>query len=189
MEAAARSQSPMRRQKLRFRLHKSCKPEDSDDAAPSDNRPKYGSTLRFQAYTGPSMPAPDDRQPARASLPPAPQLSVPSAASMLEPRADRRGAQPPVTTIQSDFTVQPEESPTFSYDPALDPTIRGLFEQQAQIQAKLANLLPAHYATTERAELNLLQHKLRALETFAQSQRKPPATFLPCPSPRPLLGG
>ncbi|KAJ1333030.1 PR domain zinc finger protein 5 [Microdochium nivale] len=170
MEAAARSQSPMRRQKLRFRLHKSCKPEDSDDAAPSDNRPKYGSTLRFQAYTGPSMPAPDDRQPARASLPPAPQLSVPSAASMLEPRADRRGAQPPVTTIQSDFTVQPEESPTFSYDPALDPTIRGLFEQQAQIQAKLANLLPAHYATTERAELNLLQHKLRALETFAQSQ-------------------
>lgn len=91
---------------------------------------------------------------------------------MLEPRADRRGSQLPVTTIQSDLRVQPEESPTFSSDPALDPTIRGLFEQQVQIQAKLASLLPAYYTTSERAELTLLQHKLRALETFAHSQRE-----------------
>ncbi|KAH7031602.1 uncharacterized protein B0I36DRAFT_243411 [Microdochium trichocladiopsis] len=82
----------------------------------------------------------------------------------------------PVTTIQSELHVQPEEPPTFSSDPALDPTIRGLFEQQAQIQARLANLLPAYYTMTERAELGLLQHKLRALETFVQSNHITPST-------------
>ena len=176
MEAAARSESPMRRQKLRFRLQKPCKP--GDEIEPIDTRPRHGSALRYQAFPGFDGPAPaplpDQHPPHPSPQPPALPTSsgTPSSASMLEPRADRRGSQLPVTTIQSELRVQPEESPTFSSDPALDPTIRGLFEQQVQIQAKLASLLPAYYTTSERAELSLLQHKLRALETFAQSQRE-----------------
>ncbi|KAI1634325.1 hypothetical protein F4809DRAFT_651917 [Biscogniauxia mediterranea] len=81
-------------------------------------------------------------------------------------RHDRRGSllesrEPPVA---------PTPAPASSFDPSLDPTIRQLFEQQAEIQAKLAALLPAKYVPNSKLELDMLRHKLKALETYVQSQ-------------------
>lgn len=60
---------------------------------------------------------------------------------------------------------------TSPYYPApLDPAIEALLEQQAEIQAKLALLLPQKYGPNVRAELEYLRHKLRVLRTFADSR-------------------
>lgn len=75
-----------------------------------------------------------------------------------EPRHDGRGSQSLDTPVAS------------SFDPSLDPTIRSLFEQQAAIQAKLAALLPAKHDPNSRLELDMLRHKLRALEAYAENQ-------------------
>ncbi|TDZ21982.1 Zinc finger protein RME1 [Colletotrichum orbiculare MAFF 240422] len=52
-------------------------------------------------------------------------------------------------------------------DPALDSAIRQLLDQQADIQARLAVLLPAKYGTNVKVELNMLRHKLRALQLYS----------------------
>ncbi|KAK8027943.1 hypothetical protein PG991_004999 [Apiospora marii] len=75
-----------------------------------------------------------------------------------EPRHDGRGSQSLDTPGASAF------------DQSLDPTIRSLFEQQAAIQAKLAALLPAKHDPNSRLELDMLRHKLRALEACAENQ-------------------
>ncbi|KAI1336462.1 hypothetical protein F5Y15DRAFT_427102 [Xylariaceae sp. FL0016] len=82
------------------------------------------------------------------------------AADSYDARHDRRGS---LLEIR-DAPVAP------GFDPSLDPTIRHLFEQQAEIQAKLAALLPAKYVPSSKLELDMLRHKLKALETFAISQ-------------------
>ena len=82
-----------------------------------------------------------------------------AADSVPEPRRDGRGSQSLDTPV----------APTF--DPTLDPTIRNLFEQQAAIQAKLAALLPKH-DHNGKLELDMLRHKLAALEAYAQEQSK-----------------
>ncbi|KAI1499665.1 hypothetical protein F5X99DRAFT_410852 [Biscogniauxia marginata] len=84
------------------------------------------------------------------------------ATDAFELRHDRRGS-----LLES---REPPVAPTPGFDPSLDPTIRQLFEQQAEIQAKLAALLPAKYVPNSKLELEMLRHKLRALETYAQSQ-------------------
>ncbi|KAI1327461.1 hypothetical protein F5Y16DRAFT_410242 [Xylariaceae sp. FL0255] len=81
------------------------------------------------------------------------------AADPFEPRQDRRGS-----IVDRESSVQP------GFDPTLDPTIRRLFEQQADIQTKLAALLPVRYIASGRLEVDYLRYKLRALETFARSQ-------------------
>lgn len=78
-----------------------------------------------------------------------------------EPRQDRRGS---ILDTRETSVAAP------GFDPSLDPTIRRLFEQQAEIQAKLAALLPARYMPSGRLELTMLRHKLRALETYARSR-------------------
>ncbi|KAJ2984630.1 hypothetical protein NUW58_g5957 [Xylaria curta] len=83
------------------------------------------------------------------------------AADPFEPRQDRRGS---ILDTRETSVAAP------GFDPSVDPTIRRLFEQQAEIQAKLAALLPAKYVTNGRLELSMLRHKLRALETYARSQ-------------------
>ncbi|XXG99062.1 Translation machinery-associated protein 22 [Hypoxylon texense] len=85
------------------------------------------------------------------------------AADSLEPRLDRRGS----LLDSREAQVAP------GLDPSLDPTIRLLFEQQAEIQAKLAALLPAKYVPNSRLELDMLRSKLRSLETYAKSQNLP----------------
>ncbi|KAI0109552.1 hypothetical protein GGR51DRAFT_569838 [Nemania sp. FL0031] len=83
------------------------------------------------------------------------------AADPFEPRQDRRGS---ILDTRETSVAAP------GFDPSLDPTIRRLFEQQAEIQAKLAALLPTRYVPNGRLELDMLRHKLRALETYARSQ-------------------
>lgn len=82
-----------------------------------------------------------------------------------EPRHDGRGSQSLDTPVASAF------------DPSLDPTIRSLFEQQAAIQAKLAALLPAKHDPHSRLELDMLRHKLRALEAYAENQSQSHALY------------
>lgn len=75
-----------------------------------------------------------------------------------EARHDRRGSRGLDNSVTSVF------------DPALDQTVRQLLEQQADIQAKLAALLPAKYVPNSKLELGMLRLKLRALEAYAQNQ-------------------
>lgn len=55
-----------------------------------------------------------------------------------------------------------------SYDASLEPTIRALLDQQLEIQAKLAALLPRKYGPNVRVELDMLRHKRRALLLYAE---------------------
>ncbi|KAF4414161.1 hypothetical protein CFRS1_v008629 [Colletotrichum fructicola] len=52
-------------------------------------------------------------------------------------------------------------------DPAVDTAIRQLLDQQAEIQARLAALLPAKYGPNVKLELDMLRHKLRVLQTYS----------------------
>lgn len=58
------------------------------------------------------------------------------------------------------------------YDPALDPAIKQLLDQQAEIQAKLAQLLPQKYGPNIKIELEMLRHKLLVLEAYATDNRE-----------------
>ncbi|RYP92482.1 hypothetical protein DL770_001428 [Monosporascus sp. CRB-9-2] len=91
--------------------------------------------------------------------------------SSVEPRNDYRGAQSKIQFIERTLDLDASVAPT--YDPFLDPTIRDLFQQQAEIQAKIAALLPAQYLPNSTQELDMLRHKLKALQEFADSQRFP----------------
>ncbi|KAI5865021.1 hypothetical protein GGS23DRAFT_404829 [Durotheca rogersii] len=82
------------------------------------------------------------------------------AADSLEPRLDRRGS----LFERRDSQVVP------GFDPSLDPTIQQLFDQQAEIQEKLAALLPAKHVPNSKLESDMLRRKLRALEAYAKSQ-------------------
>ncbi|KAJ9157936.1 Zinc finger protein RME1 [Pleurostoma richardsiae] len=59
-------------------------------------------------------------------------------------------------------------SVTAGYDPSLDPAIKALLDQQADIQAKLAALLPQKYGPNINVELDMLRHKFRVLRTYAE---------------------
>ena len=60
-----------------------------------------------------------------------------------------------------------------AYDASLGPTIRALLDQHAEIQTKLAALLPQKYGPNLKMELANLRHKLRVLRTYADDNRKP----------------
>ena len=62
------------------------------------------------------------------------------------------------------------------YDPSIDPRIKALLDQQADIQARLAALLPQKYGPNLAIELDGLRHKLRVLRVYADENRK---LFLP----------
>ncbi|EXF79616.1 hypothetical protein CFIO01_07298 [Colletotrichum fioriniae PJ7] len=53
-------------------------------------------------------------------------------------------------------------------DPGLDSAIRQLLDQQAEIQARLAALLPAKYGLNVKLELDMLRHKLRVLQAYSE---------------------
>jgi len=59
-----------------------------------------------------------------------------------------------------------------AHDSSLDPTIRALLDQQAEIEAKIAALLPRKYGPDFKVELAMLRHKLKSLRTFADDNRK-----------------
>jgi hypothetical protein len=77
-------------------------------------------------------------------------------------RLDRDNAPPPPPTL----LVPPP------YDPALDAAIKQLLDQQAEIQAKLAQLLPQKYGPNIKVELDMLRHKLLVLEAYATDNRE-----------------
>ncbi|WYZ42945.1 hypothetical protein EsH8_VI_000644 [Colletotrichum jinshuiense] len=52
-------------------------------------------------------------------------------------------------------------------EPGLDGAIRQLLDQQAEIQARLAVLLPAKYGPNVKSELDMLRHKVRALQAYS----------------------
>ncbi|KAJ0121497.1 hypothetical protein J7T55_008661 [Diaporthe amygdali] len=57
------------------------------------------------------------------------------------------------------------------HDSSLDPTIRALLDQQAEIEAKIAALLPRKHGLDSTAELVMLRHKLKSLRAFADDNR------------------
>jgi hypothetical protein len=95
------------------------------------------------------------------------RVSVDARPSFIEPHYDSVRSQGRFQNQTPDFEIAAPPS----FDPSLDPTIRDLFKQQAEIQAKLAALLPAQCPPNSRFELDMLHHKLRALEAFASSQQ------------------
>ncbi|CCC06246.1 unnamed protein product [Sordaria macrospora k-hell] len=60
--------------------------------------------------------------------------------------------------------------PSVPYDPSLDPAIKHLLDQQAEIQAKLAALLPQKYGPNIKVELDMLRHKYRVLRAYADNE-------------------
>lgn len=59
-----------------------------------------------------------------------------------------------------------------AHDSSLDPTIRALLDQQAEIEAKIAALLPRKHGPDFKVELAMLRHKLKSLRAFADENRK-----------------
>lgn len=68
--------------------------------------------------------------------------------------------------------ISHSQSTSVTLDPALESTIRALLDQQAEIEAKLAALLPQKYGANVSVELDMLRHKLKALRSFASDKRK-----------------
>ncbi|KAL1878717.1 hypothetical protein Daus18300_001992 [Diaporthe australafricana] len=58
-----------------------------------------------------------------------------------------------------------------AHDSALDPTIRALLDQQAEIEAKIAALLPRKHGLDFKTEIAMLRHKLKSLRAFADDNR------------------
>jgi hypothetical protein len=54
----------------------------------------------------------------------------------------------------------------------LDSRIQQLRDQQADIQAQLAQLLPLKYGPNIKLELEMLRHKLVVLEAYARDNSK-----------------
>jgi hypothetical protein len=67
-------------------------------------------------------------------------------------------------------------------DSSLDPTIRALLGQQAEIEAKIAALLPRRHGPDLKVELAMLRHKFRSLRAFADDNREQPLRNLPTPN-------
>lgn len=86
------------------------------------------------------------------------------AADTIEARPDCHGSQ---------SVDAPPVAPAF--DPSLEPTIRSLFQQQAEIQAKLAALLPNNHVPNTKLELDMLRYKLKTLEAYAEGQNLSPS--------------
>jgi hypothetical protein len=63
------------------------------------------------------------------------------------------------------------------YDPSLDSAIKALLDQQADIQAKLAALIPQKYGPNIKTELDMLRHKLRVLRACAEDQGERETSF------------
>lgn len=83
------------------------------------------------------------------------------------------GPTPPSTSATTyDHGLGHSQSISFASELSPDPAIRALLDQQAEIEAKLAALLPRKYGPNIRLELNMLRHKLRALKAFASEHSK-----------------
>lgn len=125
-------------------------------------------------------------------LPLQPPISAPSS------RPDRDSLTAPSPTVLtapagpgalSVVPPQPQQQQQ-QYDASLDPAIKHLLDQQAEIQARLAVLLPQKYGPNIKVEVEMLRHKLRVLRAYADDNRELPFAFLypMLPSPTPPFG-
>jgi hypothetical protein len=64
----------------------------------------------------------------------------------------------------------------------LDSRIKNLRDQQADIQAQLAQLLPLKYGPNIKLELEMLRHKLLVLEAYARDHSKMPSSSILTPN-------
>ncbi len=100
-------------------------------------------------------------------------LTAPSSAALAAPVGP--GATPVVPGAPV-APVAPAAPPHQQYDPGLEPAIKQLLDQQAEIQARLAALLPQKFGPNIKLELDMLRHKLQVLRAYADDNRE-----LPCP--------
>ncbi|KAM9881645.1 zinc finger protein [Verticillium dahliae] len=63
---------------------------------------------------------------------------------------------------------------------SLDDAVQQLLHQQADIQSKLADLLPATYRHNVKLELSMLRHKLRALHAYVHHHEQLPVAPVLC---------
>lgn len=70
-------------------------------------------------------------------------------------------------------TILDSASDNVGPDPFSNPVVRDLLQQQADIQARLASLVPTEYAPNNLVELDMLRQKLRVLQAAAESHRTP----------------
>lgn len=136
-----------------------------------------------RAAAAPAMAAEHAVPPALPLPLPLPPL-VPAAPTSSRPDRDSLAApSPPV--LAGPVAALPQAVPAphhhRDYDPALDPAIKQLLDQQAEIQARLAALLPQRYGPNIRLELDMLRHKLRVLRAYADDHREQPFDPLLCP--------
>ena len=136
--------------------------------------------------------AADNVSPPALTLPPLPPLSAPSSRFDRDflaapappslptpslgsgPLADKALNRPPAPAGHPPPLPPPLPPP---HDASLDPAIKHLLDQQAEIQAKLAVLLPQKYGPNIKVELQMLRHKYRVLRAYADDHREPPSTF------------
>lgn len=129
----------------------------------------------------PAVPRPDRDLPpliAGAAPPPAPARGRASAAPAVpvSTPGSAPAAPPPPPPLPVPVVV-PGPAPPPPYDPSVDPAIKALLDQQAEIQAKLAALLPQKYGPNIKAELEMLRHKLRVLRAYADDNRESCVSF------------
>ncbi|KAK0718794.1 hypothetical protein B0T21DRAFT_295597 [Apiosordaria backusii] len=101
-------------------------------------------------------------------------LPLPPASS--RPERNSLSVPPPVSVLAAPVGLQSASHPPPphtgpQYDPSLDPTIKHLLEQQAEIQARLAVLLPQKYGPNIKVELEMLRHKHRVLRAYADDNQ------------------
>ncbi|KAK3363043.1 hypothetical protein B0T25DRAFT_595969 [Lasiosphaeria hispida] len=110
--------------------------------------------------------------------PPMPLPPPPPSAALSRPDRDSLTAPPPPVlaapvgpgagpAAAPQLAPPPPPPPPPPYDPSLDPAIKHLLDQQAEIQAKLAALLPQKYGPNIKVELDMLRHKHRVLQAYA----------------------
>ncbi|EGZ76438.1 hypothetical protein NEUTE2DRAFT_98267 [Neurospora tetrasperma FGSC 2509] len=102
-----------------------------------------------QPVQSPALSRPDHRNSLTAPPPPPPPHAHPHAHTHAHPHP----SAPPPSSVP--------------YGSSLDPAIKHLLDQQAEIQAKLAALLPQKYGPNIKVELDMLRHKYRVLRAYA----------------------
>lgn len=120
-------------------------------------------------FAATTAPRPDrDASTASAAAASAAAATTPISAFGLGPVS---GPTPPSATSY-DHGYGHAHSVSHSSDPTLEPTIRALLNQHAEIETRLAALLPRKYGPNVRFELDMLRHKHKTLRAFADDNRK-----------------
>lgn len=115
------------------------------------------------------MASSDEQQPPLPPPPPPP----PPLMGQQHGRLERHGSLAPDAPAPLPGPAPASSAvPGAAYDPYSDPLVRSLLQQMNDLQAKLASLLPTRYGTAIGPELDMLRHKHRGLQAYADQHRK-----------------